>query len=78
MPKATTRANYKIGPPYRDLIRQQAARNSRSEGAQVEQLALLQEALDQLVLRESPVTKESIDLELARLKLAIERGLNRD
>jgi hypothetical protein len=71
MPNEPTRANYKIGGYYRALIRKQAARNSRSEGAQVEQLVLLQEAIDQLIVRGVPVTTENIDLELTRLKLAM-------
>ncbi len=46
--RPTDRVNYKIDSDLREILQQIAERNGRNEGAQVEQLILFYEAIEQL------------------------------
>jgi hypothetical protein len=59
--RATDRVNYKLDSDLRGLLIEIADRNGRNEGAQVEQLIIFYEAVDQLNSEGKPLTLDTIN-----------------
>jgi hypothetical protein len=58
--RPTDRVNYKLDSDLRALLIEIADREGRNEGAQVEQLVLFYEAVEQLTADGSPLTLDAI------------------
>ena len=68
------RVNYKLDSDLREILRQIADRNGRNEGAQVEQLILFYEAIEQLNSEGVPIPFNEINARVRQIWAQITAG----
>lgn len=61
------RVNYKLDSDLREMLQQIAERNGRNEGAQVEQLILFYEAIEQLNSEGVPIPFNEINARIRQI-----------